>query len=75
VLLTIHRQGGRGMSIAVVKDTTIDRDKWLEQQIQKLTKELLKQPKNNRGPFVISDEMLVARRVRSHGENKIKLIK
>jgi hypothetical protein len=75
MLLTIHRQGGRGMSVALIKETTLDRDKWLEKQIQKLTLELLKQPKNNRGPFVISDEMLAVRKGRAHVESKLKLIK
>jgi hypothetical protein len=42
----------------MTRDEIRKRDKWLDRQIVKLTKELLRRPPNNRGPFVVTDEML-----------------
>jgi hypothetical protein len=63
------------MSLALLKDSTLDRDKWLENQIRQLTSELLKQPANNRGPFVISDDMLSGKKSRQVILPKLKMIK
>lgn len=75
MLLMIHLLGGSFMTAAIVKKADYKSDRWLENQIVELTKNLLHRPENFRGPYVITNSMLTKTKVKNTGQSKSRSAK